>query len=395
MQQTTGRTLSTRIIILATVSIAITGAVLWYLPATRFLVTAAIMFVETSGLYVLAAAVVLVFVLALSFARSATIARNRKRELDEYMRVVQQTASDVPRSFKKELVDAIPENGPDLGVNEPITVSEPIQLKVIPGGKDKKQLPVKAQISTISDDLFFQPVTNVSAGQIIGYEIFRQARQVARQEPIFIQHYQEAGELNPAEFEYSTLEKAAAATDHEMWSEITQRNQISFFVQASEALLDDKTLWRRTAAILRKKSKSNPSITLSVCSSALANAPKKTINERLLKLKRLQNSDVRLALSGFKHDQDLVTQEQLEQFCLIRCCKEELLSCYAGEATTDTMLAYQQISNLSLDIVVQGIVSETDLVDCMAAGAKFMSGDYIAPPRKLKSDTSVDTNAAE
>lgn len=311
------------------------------------------------------------------------------------MRVAQQTASKAPQTFKREVIDAAPKIGLDSSDREVQTHQESPQPSIIVGGKTKKRQHAQHELSKISNDLYFQPVTNMSEGQIIGYEIYRQATQTSRQNPIYVQHTPGTCKTDQAEFEYSTLEKTASAINHEMWADIAQTNQISFFVQIGDALLDDKSLWRRVASALRKQNKSNPSITLSIRSSAFAATPRKTINERLQKLKRLHNSGVPLALCGFQHDHKLVTEDQLSSFYLSICGKEELLCCYAGDAAPDINLAYQQIVKSLLGTSVQGIVSETDVVDCMAAGASFMSGDYLAPPRKLKEDASAGTDADE
>lgn len=381
--------MSTRIKLLVILCLAIAGTVLWYTPAARDLAMPAIAFVQENILYVLAATITLIAALTFLFVRSTSVSRNRKRELDEYMRVVQQTASIAPQTFKRVLIDDAPET--DLAsLNRDTNIPQKTpQRGAATDRKTKKRQAAQSELAAISEDLYFQPVTDVSEGQIIGYEIYRQAKQKSRQNPIFVQHTPIASKADQAEFEYSTLEKTTSATQHEMWADIVQTNQISFFVQIGDALLDDKSLWRRAASMLRKQIQSNPSIALVVRSACFANAPQKVINERLLKLKRLHNSGVPLVLRGFKHDHMLVTEDQLSSFYLSSCCKDELLSCYAGEAAEDINAAYKQIAKLSLDTSVRGIVSETDVVDSMAAGAKFMSGDYLAPPRKLKADASV------
>lgn len=351
--------------------------------------------VQSGGLYVLAGAAIIAFVLTFMIARSAAKARNRKRELDEYMRVAQQTASAAPQSFKKDLTGTEPLEKPDAEAGEPPAAQKLPELKVIRGGKTKKRKLVQPEIISVSDELYFQPVTNVSGGQIIGYDIYRQAMQTSRRNAAYIQTTPANGNIDQAEFELETLQKAAEATQYEMWTNIAEERQISFFIHLGAALLDDKTHWRRAAIALRKQSRSNPSITLAVCSSSFANATKKTVNDRLQKLQKLQSSGVPLMLYGFQHDPEMLTEEQLGSFDLFCCGKDELTSCQSGEASPGSILAYQQVIEAALGIYVRGIASDTDVVDCMAAGAKFMSGDFLAPPRKLKSDRSGDADAAE
>lgn len=351
---------------------------------------------QASGLYVLAATFIIVFVLAFISFRAAANARNRKRELDEYMRVAQQTASTQPQSFKRNLSETDAETGSTADNNNPTTPQEPPKLSVIAGGKSKKKRPPsEIKLSTISDDLYFQPVTKMPDGQIAGYEVYRRAIPVSRQIPIFVQSNPSATKQEQAEFEYSTLEKAASATNHEMWTDIAKTDDIRFFVQTSDALLDDKALWRRAASLLKKQSKLNPTIALVVHSSSFANTAQKLIKERIQKLQRIKTAGVQLAVFGFQHDHELVTEDQIGCFYLSICDKEELLGCHADSATTNILDAYGLIANSSLDKSVRGIASEADVVDCIAAGAKFMSGDYLAPPRKLKSEQQIGSDAAE
>ncbi|MEM8540556.1 MAG: EAL domain-containing protein [Pseudomonadota bacterium] len=388
--------MATRLTLIGLFGIAIVGAGLWYSPAPLGLVLEALAIMQSSGLYVLAATFVIVFVLAFLSFRAAANARNRKRELDEYMRVAQQTASVQPQSFKKNPAEAEADNELAPEDNPPTTVQEPPQLSVIAGGKSKKKRASgEIELSSISDELYFQPVTKMPDGQIAGYEVYRQAIPVSRQVPIFVQSNPSASKEEQAEFEFSTLEKAAAATGQEIWTDIAETSRIRFFVQISDALLDDKLLWRRAGSILKKQTNSNPTIALVVHSSAFADTAQKLSKGRMQKLQRLHNAGVPLALYGFQHDHQLVTEALIDCFDVSICDKETLLGYRANSATADLPKAFEQIDNSSLMTSVRGIASEADVVDCIAAGVKLMSGDYLAPPRKLKSEESIGSDAAE
>ncbi|MEM9575355.1 MAG: hypothetical protein AAF870_09015, partial [Pseudomonadota bacterium] len=127
--------MATRLTLIGLFGIAIVGAGLWYSPALRGLVLEALAVMQSSGLYVLAATFGIVFGLAFLRFRAAANARNRKRELDEYMRVAQQTASVQPHSFKKNLAEIEADNEFVSEDNKPTTLQEPPQLSVIAGGK--------------------------------------------------------------------------------------------------------------------------------------------------------------------------------------------------------------------------------------------------------------------
>ena len=333
----------------------------------------------------LAAAIVLIIFLAVIVFVTVSNARKRQRELDEYMRVAQQTSSSMPHSSNNVAVQPNQEKKSESLDRKPVKNQKPTQLRVEEDSKPKIRPVDQEELTAISEDLFFQPVTEMPDGQIVGYEIFREATRVARQNPIYVQSNPGASPKIQAEFELSTLEMTAAATQHEMWTELAKSSEIRFFVHISEALMDDKELWRKAVSLLKKSSKANPTVTLSVCSSAFANASQKIIKERFQKLNRLNNAGLSLALCGLDHDPNLFADHSLTSFYLSICGKEELLNCHAGDTAKDVLAAYQMIAESSLETSVHGIASEADVIDCLAAGAKYMSGDHLAPPRKLKS----------
>ena len=379
--------------------VAAAAAVAWFIPFTRKLIVELGAIVQSHGLYVFAVAVSLTIVLALVMLRSVQSARRRKRELDEVLRVAQQTnhLKVATGSAEKPIAE---ENTVEIAVDMQSTQSSEealLQSNVTTGTFVKKR---RSQLSAdksyaFSEEIFFQPVINMGNGNVAAYEVHRQISVRSRKNPVFVQSSPSKYASERAAFELATLEMIASTTIRPLWSENTKKSSVGILVHISEALLEDSERWAQCVALFSANQQLQHNATFCIDSEAFAGHPKQMVAERLAQLKALTVLGVELGLSGFEHDTQLLSSKQLKTFDIVVCEKGELLECHSGIADPTRVKAYTQISKARLGLVVSGISCDADVVDCMAAGIKLMSGDFLAPPRKLKPDAAPQDDAAE
>ncbi len=385
--------------ILILLGIAAAAIAAWYIPFARALIVELGEIVQSHGLYVFAAAIFLTIVLAFIMVRSVKNARKRKRELDEVLRVAQQTniAGVSAGAQRPQMLDDTAEEKAAQMQGTQTSEEALLRSNVTTGTFVKKRL---SQVSadnahTYSEDLFFQPVIDMGNGNIVAYEVYRQISLNSRKKPIFVQSSPSNIAAERARFELTTLEMIASTTNRALWSKNNKKNSNGILVHISEALMEDDELWAKCVALFNANKHLQDDAKLCVSSHAFADQPSQVIAERMEQLEALTAIGVELGLSGLEYDPALLPNKQLKCFDMVLCDRGTLLECYAGISDPKLLKVYTQVTKARLGLVVSGISCDADVVDCMAAGIKLMSGDYLAPPRKLKSEAAPQDDAAE